>query len=143
MKLHWRILCFTLLISGNCLVRNRTLLHFSVSVGTQARLNLCISYVCCQNLCDFICASVLLCMEETVSFRSAIPSAFQSSHLLSTKILEHEWMGLIKIFILWLSVLEHLTLSTLARSVCFCVNSHLLQEQAFFIWVDQRTDLQV
>lgn len=46
-------------ISGSC-----SLPHFSA--GVWSGLNLCRSCACCHSLCEFIHASVLLCLEDTV-----------------------------------------------------------------------------
>jgi hypothetical protein len=43
-----------------------TLLLFSA--GILSDLKLCRPYMCCHNLCEFICVSVLLCLEDTISF---------------------------------------------------------------------------
>ena len=50
----------------------------SVAIGACGRgfsiLNLCRSCVCCHSLYEFICLSVLLCLEDTVSLESSITS---------------------------------------------------------------------
>lgn len=45
-----------------------------LSAGTPSALNLCRPCANCHSLCEFIYASVLLCLEDTVSMKSFITS---------------------------------------------------------------------
>lgn len=47
-----------------------------LNAGTPLCLNLCRYYVCCYSLCEFICASVLFCLEDGVSLLSPTTSMF-------------------------------------------------------------------
>lgn len=49
-----------------------------LNAGTPLGLNLCRSYVCCYSLCEFVCASVLFCLEDGVSLLSPTTSIFYS-----------------------------------------------------------------
>lgn len=60
-------------------------------------LNLYRSWVCCHSLCGFICASVHLCLEDTVSFETYTTSDYYIFFLLPLlhRFLSIEWKGMI------------------------------------------------
>lgn len=82
-------LCQQIIIANSFLVRPGTLSPPSLlHVGIFSGLSLCIS-VCCGSLCEFICAWVLLGLEDAVSLESAITI----SHSLPTSGVDPQTLG--------------------------------------------------
>lgn len=109
--------------------------NFLLSVGTYAGSEHA------PTVSEFIHALVLLCLETLVSLA---PSNFSGSHTLSasssTEIPRPEWRNLVKTFHLGLCI----PLSPIlhfVQSVGLCISSHLLQEKASPVIIEQGTDL--
>lgn len=51
------------------------------STGASSIMSLWRPWAWCNSICDFICASILFCLESVVSLESSIPSSSDSSFL--------------------------------------------------------------
>lgn len=54
-------------------------------------LNLCMSCACCHSLCEFLCISVLLCLEDTTSLKSSTTSGSQNLSFFSSTQISEPW----------------------------------------------------
>lgn len=69
-------LCKQVSITGSFLARDRSLCPPPpLSTGTSSGLNQYRPCGCCHSLCEFICASILSCLGDTVSWSHAPPRA--------------------------------------------------------------------
>lgn len=85
-----------------------------------AGLNPCRSCACCHNLSEFICVSVLFCLEDSIFLESSIASGFYTlflppPSLLYRSIPDPGGGGLMETSYLGLSSLKSLTLCTLSQ----------------------------
>lgn len=84
----------------------------SLRAGTPSGLDLG-SALCCYSLCEFVCASVLLCLQSTVSLVSSIPWGKRHP--------TEDW------------VFKGLWISAHRPAVGLCICSHPLQEDVSLI----------
>lgn len=95
-----------------------------VRVGIPSGLNLLRFCSCYHSLCEFMCAPVLLYLEDTVSSESSPSPALEFFFLPLPRVaLSPEGTDLVKTSHLGLSAPESLTLCTAALT--FCVSYHL------------------
>lgn len=95
-------------------------------------MNLCRSCACCQSLHEFICASVPICLQETISLELLIVSLAVTKYLPhvphSFLSIKSEGKRLMNIFHLELRV-PGFSLSEHCEIMGFCANFYLLQEE--------------
>lgn len=127
---HWKKLIF---ISKKTSIANSFLLgvglclYFPLSVlGFLPDLNLYRSWAYCPVLCEFIYASVVLCLEDKVPLEWYLTSSSSASSFTQTPVLERK--DLMTTSQLGLSSLKSLTLWTLSIGLCF--KSNLLKENS-------------
>lgn len=80
MRRYWRelifFLCKQILIVDSFLVRDASLCSLPLFIaGPQLAWTCYRPCECCPSLCEFTRASVLLCLQDTVSMQSSVPSA--------------------------------------------------------------------
>lgn len=101
-----------------------------LGAGISSSSNCAVLGVCCHRLCEFICASALLCLEDAVSSSHLPPLFLQPFYLLVHISLSFEGRAL-KASHSGLSASKSLTLCTLSD------NPHLLQEAASLMRAEQ------
>ena len=117
------------LIDHNFLVGNETVCLLPI---LRPGLNLCRPYACCHSLCDLICSSVLLCLEDTVSLVSPITSGSDDlSASLPYSTLSPQGMNLMKASHLMWNAPRWLTPCTLSSLSFSLSHSLFLPYRAF------------
>lgn len=96
-----------------------------LSAGILSGFNLCRCSLCCHSLSEFMYASVLLCLEGTVSFESSTISDFYYLPASSSTKIFKSWK---KGFDEDIPFRTECPQSLYSPVVGLCVNSHLLQE---------------
>lgn len=131
----WRRLIFTCLaviIAISFLAPDGICISFPFTVlGFSSGLNMCRSILCCHSLCKFICASVLSCLEVTVSLYLSTTSSSYNISAYSWALLTGLW---------WEGFDEYIPCSSECSKVSvlkfLCINYHLLQEGASLMKVE-------
>lgn len=112
----------------------------SLIAGTPSGLNLCRPRAHCHSLCEFIYASVLLCLEGTVSVKSFITSkSYDLSVSSSTQIFE-PWGEGFDEGIPFRTQCFRISRSLTLPNGCFCVIPYIWQEEVSLMWIEKGTD---